>query len=1137
MTHSPAKSYQYDDQSINKKDRKNYHAGQVLKHTLPNKNHDLFDPDLVSEYLQQQEVERPGDTDTLVDAVQGWTGTETSLTERNLQQSFVSDIFSEVLGYSRPRGSAGEFELLPESLSEGGEGFPDILLGHFEQENGELIKDVRKVVGELKDPGTDLDKVDPSRLKSPVEQAFEYAITNGLSVRWIVASNMEVIRLYHHGSIDHYEEWKIDRFLDGDTLTETFWEFYFIMHRRFLIGEDADSDIEDLMARNLSERLELTEDFYKFYREAVQDVYEAIIDEDPDLAESSEGQLTVIQAAQTLIHRGLVICFFSDHPSGLLPDDLLKDVVETGRDLPTLDEQKVYPLIQDLFRVIDTGSPDRYPYNIFGYDGGLFEPDDVLQSVTLRDELFTREYEIGDETICGVYGFYKYDFHSDLNEHVLGRIFEESVGDIEQVRANLAEGNGNPFSGDRGDYGLYFTREGLTEFVAQHAIQDLLRDKREKIRGELDLENGEMEMENPDREFLKRYLQEIIKTRIADIACGSGAFLVSCFNHLSREARRVHEKLLSAKASGADGSVQIPLGSFEQTEIDILDGCLHGNDLLQEAIEISKLSVWLRSARKDTSLGMLTGNFASQDALAGEIQFDDYDDTAGFGEFDLIIGNPPWGGELSDEAEEWTTHEFGDDFDVENLDTYELFVLVALEYLNDDGRLAFVLPQTLLNPDHSAVREHLLENYTFERYHMLGADWFGPDIRMNTTTLQVRNEDPDDGNTFRSVTLVDDDRRAAIEGELSLSQVESAYSFDIPQDRCIKSGEIEPFRYTTDDEILETMQSNSIPLGALCESHRGVELNKAGHIIQCPACGGWMPPPRARDPDTEKTCPDCDTVFQYQNRLGEEYIVADDPTGGDVTYMDGDSFGKRYDHLTLKGLDIGYSGIQYKDEEIYRGDKVFIRQAGVGLSVAYHGDVVYCPQSVYIYKIRDNRQEMMGWYVDAEFDDDDEYDGKWTDPENIPNGLDTETYHKFLLGVLNSRVFHYYVFKRFGEIDAAQAFAKLTQTKIRSLPIPVAMLSTSSGVRTAERIAQYVEQLLAGDAELGDDTDWDIEQALQDLYGLSGSDMVHISNQMGLVGYHQAMQELYPGGKPPAPERKADVTVNVEAAETLEADD
>lgn len=1100
---------------------------------MPDNNHPLFDPELVDEHLQQQQLDRPADTNELVDAVEGWVDATTTLTERNLQQSFVSDLFSTVLGYTRPRGAAGEFELLPESLSQGGDGFPDVLLGRFEQEDGELIEDERKVVGELKDPGTDLDKVDPSRLKSPIEQAFEYAITNGLSVRWVVASNMDEIRLYHHGSKNHYETWEIDSFLEDGDLTDTFWEFYFIMHRDYLLGDSGgESQIEGLMQQNLSERLDLTEDFYQFYRDAVEDVYDAIIEQDPTLAETSEGQLETIQAAQTFIHRGLVICFFSDHPSQLLPEDLLADVIERGKNLPTLSGEKIYPLLHDLFRVIDTGAPDEYPYDIFGYDGGLFEEDPVLSEIVLPDELFTETYEIGDTEIEGVLGFHEYDFHADLNEHVLGRIFEESVADIEQVRANLAEGDDNPFSGTRGDYGLFFTREGLTEFVAQHVIEDLLGDIRSQVREELGLETGVLELENPDKEFLEAYLQRIVNIRIADIACGSGAFLVSCFNHLSREARRVHEKMISAQEG------QVSLRSFSQTEIDILDECLHGNDLLQEAVEISKLSVWLRSARKDTSLGMLTGNFASQDALAGEIEFEDVDETAGFGEFDLIIGNPPWGGQVSDTAEQWVTDEFGDEFDVDNMDTYELFILVACEYLDDNGRLAYVLPKTLLRSEKAEIRQHLLDNYEFERFHIMGADWFGSDIRMSTVTVQLKNTEPEPDNTFRSMTLVDEDRRKAIEGELSLSQLESAYSFDIPQSRCQDSGEIEPFRYVEDDELLTKMESKSIPVGAFCESHRGVELNKAGHVIKCPACAKWVSPPRGRDPDSEKKCNYCEVTFEYQERLAEEYLIHDDPDVGDELYMDGDSFEARYDELDIKSLDLGYDGVKYKDQEVYEGDKLFIREAGVGLSVAYHEDIVYCPRSVYVYKIRSDRDEMLDWYVDVDLDDEDtEYDGKWTDPENVPEDVDTDKFHKFLLGLMNSRVLHYYMFKRSGEIDAAEAFANMRQGDIRELPVPVADLVTDAGSGIVSEIADCVDEMQNG-GELGDATDLKIDRLLLDLYGLEPGHLTYINSQMGLGAYHKKMQELYPDGKPSAPERKQDVRVDVDAAAAeAEADD
>ncbi len=1090
---------------------------------MPNNQHELFDEDLVEEYLQQQEIKRSTNTDDIVEAIEGWVGTTSGdLTERNLQQAFVSDIFSNILGYKRPRAAEGEFQLFPEELSEAGDGFPDLLLGHFHQDDGKITEDERKVVGELKGPGTDLDKVDPGRLKSPIEQAFEYAITNGLSVRWVIASNMEVIRLYHHGSIDHYKEWLIDDFLTSEgSLSETFWEFYFVMHRQYLIGDSESSQIENLMSQNLSERLELTEDFYEFYRTAVEDIYEAIVNQRPEIGESNSGQLEAIQSAQTLVHRGLVICFFSDHPSQLLPKDILREVIERGKNLPSLGDNKIYPLINDLFRVIDTGSPDNYPYDIYDYDGGLFEEDPILSNIILPDEIFEKEYEIGNKTIEGIFGFHAYDFHKDLNEHVLGRIFEESVSDIEQVRENLAEGEDNPFSGSREDYGLYFTREGLTEFVAQNAINDLLQDKRTKVRNELDLENGGLDIENPDKEFLEAYLQKIINIRVVDIACGSGAFLVSCFKHLSREARRVHEKMISEQEG------QISLQSFSQTEVEILDECLHGNDLLQEAVEISKLSVWLRSARKDTSLGMLTGNFASQDAIAGEIKFEDNDENPGFGEFDLVIGNPPWGGEITNEAEEWVAEEFSN-FDLENLDTYELFLLTGLKYLNDDGRLAFVLPHTLSNPEHKPVRTHLLENYTFERCHSLGADWFGSDIRMNTFTLQLQKSTPSEDATFRSMTLVDEDRRKAISGELSLSQLESSYSFEIPQSRCIETGEFGLFRYIEDDELIRTIEQNSIPLGALCEDHRGVELNKAGHTIQCPGCGIWLPPPVGRDPDSEKTCSECGLEFEYQDILAEEYIVSDDPEDGDVLYIDGDSFGQRYDPLELKSLKLGYDGIKYKGRNFYEGDKLFIRKTGVGLSVSYSGDLIYCPQTVYIYKILSERSEIVDWYADDR--------EKWADPDLVPEGLDTPEIHKFVQGVLSSRIFHYYIFKQFGEIDAAQAFAHVTQTKIRTFPIPVAKLATEEGQKLASEIANLVDEMIGGD-EIGGNKDWEIERRIRKLYGLSPEDMKYINQQMGLVAYHKKMKELYPSGLPPAPERKQAGSLEVVNNQQIEADD
>ncbi len=1091
---------------------------------LPSQRLPLFDSVIVQNFIQSSE--QPEDTDTLRNTIRPWaTNNRPNLGELSLEQAFNSDIFGTVLDYNLARPDDDEFQFLPKQQAEAGSGFPDFLMGHFVQNgNGELERDERVAVGELKGPGMDLDGSGGSGegIESPVEQAFDYSNKNGLGLRWVIISNMTEIRLYHQGSIEHYEHWMFEDFLDEGELTEEFWNFYHLLHRDTLLGTHHEgSQLETLFERDLSERLELTENFYEFYREAVEDVYDELARELPDRAADEEGRIELIRASQKLMHRGIIICIFSDR--GLLPPNILPEILDRGRSAPTMQDGTIHTYLKNLFRAIDTGSTDHFPFDVFGYDGGLFEQDPILTEAILSDEIFSREYDIGDDTIDGLFGFHTYDFRDDLNEFVLGRIFEESIADFEQIHDSVLQGD-EPFTEAeaRENYGIYFTREGLTEFVSDRVMSDILQEKRTQLRMEFDIPETDEQDYTEDLEFLRAYLHEILNIRIADLSCGSGAFLVSCFSHLQQEAEAVHNKLMDAARGDSSDPLQTSLGfePFDTREQEIIEECLYGNDILQEAVEICKLSVWIRSAKEDVSLGMLTGNFASNDALAGEIEFDHGDETNGFGDFDLIIGNPPWGGEVNIGAERWLDAQF-DEFDVDNLDTYELFTLVGLQYLKDDGRLAFVLPQTILRPEHDTIREHLLANYTFERFHIMGADWFGSDIRMSTTTLQIKNQPPAEHSTFRSMTLVDNDRRQAIEGTLSLTQLESAYSFDIPQRRCIDSGEIEPFRYQDDDRIIQTMEANSIPMGAVCTSKRGVEVSRSGRLIKCPGCFAWIKPPRGREPDTEKTCAECGHEFDFQERLGDVEIVKNEPSGADVPFLTGDAQGGRYETPELQGIDLGYETISYKDEELYTGDSLYIREAGVGLSVSYFAETVYCPRSVYVFTIRGDRTKMLQQYDPEQ---------GWAAPERVPEGLDTTEFHKFLFGVLNSRIIHYYVFKRFSSIDAAEAFANFRLTDVRSFPIPVAKLSTDEGRELATEIASCVDNMLAGD-DLGGATDRQIERNVQQLYGLEAADVAYVNKQMGLVGYHQAMQQLYPDGPPPKPERKETVSLTTDGSD------
>jgi len=58
-----------------------------------------------------------------------------------------------------------QFNVLPKQTASEGQIIPDFLMGTFVLKEGKLIRDIRRVVGELKGPKISLDRIDPSRKK------------------------------------------------------------------------------------------------------------------------------------------------------------------------------------------------------------------------------------------------------------------------------------------------------------------------------------------------------------------------------------------------------------------------------------------------------------------------------------------------------------------------------------------------------------------------------------------------------------------------------------------------------------------------------------------------------------------------------------------------------------------------------------------------------------------------------------------------------------------------------------------------------------------------------------------------------------------------------------------------------------
>lgn len=142
----------------------------------------------------------------------------------------------------------------------------------------------------------------------------------------------------------------------------------------------------------------------------------------------------------------------------------------------------------------------------------------------------------------------------------------------------------------------------------------------------------------------RAWLADLITLKVCDPACGSGAFLVAAFDVLLAEYTNVNEQ------------IAVITGSMEVFNADkeILNSNLFGVDLNAESIEITKLSLWLKTAKHGKPLESLEANLRVGNSLVssadGGLEFDAkaFDWTAAFpgvvaqGGFDVIVGNPPY---------------------------------------------------------------------------------------------------------------------------------------------------------------------------------------------------------------------------------------------------------------------------------------------------------------------------------------------------------------------------------------------------------------------------------------------------------------------------------------------------------------
>lgn len=589
-----------------------------------------------------------------------------------------------------------------------------------------------------------------NRQQSPIEQVTNYASIKE-ETQWAFVSNYNEFRFFNPSYREKYISFKFKQLTNPDVLKK----FLLIFSKFSLIDKDIPQTL--LKETKVIER-ELEDEFYKLFSETRLMLIK-------ELEHSSEDidRIEAIRLAQLILNRYIFLCFAED--LRLIPSETTADVLLTPIKHKNLFESTMWDRLNELFRFADKGNEDK---GIGAFNGGLFK--ESLKHLEIRDKIedlsffndcyktwkFEEKYEeieslldIYKDTLNPIYKnlllISSFDFGSELSVNILGHIFENSIGDIEELKDETTE--------RRKKDGVFYTPEYITDYICRNTIIPYL-----SINGEANTVHeliSEYEKETDGLDELDKRLKEI---RILDPACGSGAFLNKAVDILFE----IHKALHDSKYS-EDSTLKKYFDSLDSRR-EIIINNIYGVDLNEESVEITKLSLFLKLA---TSTGVKQGfklpnldknikcgnSLCDDETIAENKVFNwnnKFKEVFDNGGFDIVIGNPPYVSShiknLSEDEEQSEKKYLKENYITayKSYDLYVLFIEKGITILKENGILSYINPNKFLNSTYGEKLKEYLNDYHIHELIDFGDNQIFKDAKNYTCILKISKNQLDE---------------------------------------------------------------------------------------------------------------------------------------------------------------------------------------------------------------------------------------------------------------------------------------------------------------------------------------------------------------------------------------------------------
>jgi len=625
---------------------------------------------------------------------------------------------------------------------------------------------------------------------------------------------------------------------------------------------------------------------------------------------------------------------------------------------------------------------------------GIIEPDDKTFSKICEDLSH-------DNT--------PYNFDA-IPIHILGSIYERFLGKVVNATDKRVTIEEKPEVRKAG--GVYYTPQYIVNYIVDNTIGKLIDGKTPK---------------------------EISKMRLADIACGSGSFLITVYERLLDYHKRWYlENTEQAKKDGCilyEGAYRLTL----QQKQKILTNNIYGVDLDSQAVEVTQLSLYLKLLEDETTAtandtwvmfkeqllpnlnkNIICGNsligtdilnlslpFNKEDRLVGfdELKLKPMDfettfsDVMNVGGFDAIVGNPPWIDLKGMNPLEVKYYFEKYHSTLNRMNIYATFFEKALKLVKSKGKVGYIIPNSILyQSSYLKLRKIILEDYSIHNIVRLPDNVF-KNVKAETVIIIIAI------NEYLETDCLLFNRK----DKLSKIDVDLAEEFKFFNQKDWLNHELLVFDIFSNQDrtqLIKNIEKDSVSLFEICDFSLGITPydKYRGHskkIIE----GREFHSDYKKDKTFKELLQGGDVQRYCVNWGGEEYIS--------------------YGH---------WLGAP-REKRFFTQPRILIRQIVSG-----------------------NPLRIYAGYTETEL----------YNTQTIFNLLLKPKYNfdiKFLLGILNSRLMNFYHTYKYLDLSK-NLFQKILIQNCKNLPMPAIINSLTINEFKYEKILDLVTQMLAAKKQL-----------------------------------------------------------------------